>query len=212
MICVSIDHCLNGQGKVITYNFADSVERYNYRAGKNIKAILTYNDAVKSFGYLDTISIVCSENQFKYIYRDTEIKEYRSQILRGPIDIEYAISTESVFLVSRTQKSPTESFEMVIINVENDQNDLLYKLTNYTDGVINGRYEERTKSGKIIVSGLYCQIDSTYSDTLQLFNIETYEDIIKIVPRKKYPVKSGIWKYYTPEGKLQNKEVFRKCS
>lgn len=101
---------------------------------------------------------------------------------------------------------------MVIINASFDPNDLVYKLSNFSNDVLIGRYEERTKTGKMLVTGQYCQIDSMYSDTLLYYDPETYDEILEIIPRSKFPIKSGNWRYYNTEGILLKEEKHVNCT
>jgi len=201
------------QTLVITPTFADSMEKVDKKLAWELQAILLYNDAVKTFGYTDTIRITKAGGLYYYFYQDSVITDLQFNFSgkQSLVALDYARSTNWVFLHSSTLQSPANKFELYVREASFDRNDLVYKLSNYLNDVQNGRYEERTKSGKIIVAGQYCQMDTMYVDTLASYDRETYEEIPEIIPRTKYAIKSGVWYYYSPEGILVRVEKNKTC-
>lgn len=190
--------------------YADSIERVDRKLGSELNAILLYNDAVKSFGYADTIVISRSGAGFNYFYKDSLLPDLLSWYSNKnkPVKMDYARTWQETFMSSSTQQSLTDRFELFIRDASFDRNDLVYKLSHYTDDIQSGRYEERTKSGKVLVTGQYSQMDSLYVDTLTYFDPETYEESQEIIHRTKFAIKSGVWRYYSPEGILVKDEKY----
>ncbi|MFK8163143.1 MAG: hypothetical protein AB8H12_11825, partial [Lewinella sp.] len=66
--------------------------------------------------------------------------------------------------------------------------------------VLTGRYMELTLDKVVTHEGNYQQVDSSYVDTVLTVNPETYEIYDVYVPRKKHPLKIGIWVYRDRSG------------
>jgi len=198
------------QALIITPAFADSIEKADRKLGSELNAILLYNDAVKSFGYADTIVITRSGAGFNYFYKDSLLTGllhwYSNQ--HNQVKIDYSRTWKETYMFSSTQQSLTDRFELFIKDASFDRNDLVYKLSQFTDDILTGRYEERTKSGKVLVTGQYSQMDSMYVDTVLLFDPKTYEESHEIIHRTKFAVKSGVWRYFSPEGILIKEEKY----
>ncbi len=197
----------------VNFYFADSIKKVNRDLGSELHAILLYNEAVKSFEYSDTIKITLSGGNFKYFYKDSLITDLRYKVSNKQklVMLDYSGPT-STYLIASTQQSLTNKFEMFVSDAAFDKNDLVYRLSNYFNDVLIGRYEERTRSGKVLITGQYCQIDSIYADTILTFDPETYEDINTVFPRTKFAIKTGIWYYYSSEGILTKEEKHKKCT
>lgn len=196
------------QALMITPAYADSIQKVEQKLGSELNAILLYNDAVKSFGYADTIVITRSDAGFNFFYKDSLLTGLLYWYSKNQVKIDYSRTWKETYLFSSTQQSLTDRFELFIRDASFDRNDLVYKLSNFSDDVQTGRYEERTKSGKVLVTGQYSQMDSMYIDTLIHFDPETYEESYEILHRTKVAIKSGIWRYYSPEGLLVKEEKY----
>jgi hypothetical protein len=215
LLVLQVFACSMISGQILHLNktFADSVQSRNWNLGKELHAILVYNGAVKSFGLTDTIIILKKNNSFEYYYNNRCITHihptypYKHKL----ISIQFSHSDDFTFMVSTTWRSKKESFEIIILDSQEYENDLVYKLINYTNEVVNGKYIEHSKSGQLLVEGQYCQKDSTYRDRIEYFNPENYKSIIKKPLRTKFAVKTGTWKYYSIEGTPLKEEVYEPC-
>ncbi len=191
----------------LTKLYADSVKRYNWERGYELQAIVAYNKAVKAVGYVDTISLMRDVGLYQYWFHGVPMETFgvgRSNSVY-PVSIHFG-----GVVMAEVRRTEEDSFE-IFMHEEKPNEDPKIGLKNYKSGILYGRQWDQTLSGKILFTGGYAAIDSIYNDTLLVLDPDTYEDVKQIIPRTKFPVKCGSWKYYELNGNLLQEEKYVPC-
>ncbi len=207
-------HCtVNSQKNSLTSLNLDSLADNNYKLYQSLRIINIYNYVIKTLDYSDTVTTEISNNNVTFYYRGNQITEFIGANLleQKPLIIQCQFSHASTFLFAKANISLSEYRKILFYDDPGAVKSGYIKLINYNLDVLSGRYEERKPNGEKKVEGQYCQIDSIYTEIIEVMDPETYELQNEEHKRIKFPLKIGTWKYYDEYGKLLKEENYQFC-
>lgn len=185
-----------------------SIPLVHFTRGDSLLFIKIYNELVVKFNYSDTITIKSEKGRLVYYYQgDILIDFFNSRsIANKPLKIYGYFGHGFIYMHSLSGILPSTVRELVFQGHQSQDQGGYIELSNYFLDVLTGRYEKRMLNDHSKIEGNYCQMDSIYSEEVELYDPDSGEIKLEKYFRSKFPLKCGIWKYYDEKGRLIKEE------
>lgn len=170
----------------------DSLYINDNKMQKKLDMYYYFNYFLSKIKNEDTLILNKINGKYVFTYKGDAV--LLNDTIEHKIQIEFDNDPHREFyFMANIRKNELEKHRVTVLNEEGCIRKM--KSINYFDEVMIGDYREDCLISGDFTTGKYMQIDSFYNDSLTFFNEETYELILRISRRNKFPKKCGTWTY-----------------